>query len=246
MSTAPTSTGPISTAQISTGPISTGPFSTGPSAPSASPPAPTTGPADGAVPDHVRLGVGLRFTLLPAADDVVPAVLGSLAAGSAAVPAVTVRTDDVSSLVRGSEQDLARYLVAVLVHAAHVTASGHVVATVHLSRGCPGEVGCAVDGGLPAVEPVRLEPTGVAAAAHWALYPLGTTDAMGPIERAVATARSAGVATPEHFVTRLEGDLADVVAQVVDTWTATGREVAHVVTHATISLGSPTATGGAR
>lgn len=216
--------------------------------PSAAPAATTTdaNPApDPGRPEHLRVGVGLRFTLLPAADDVVPVVLGSLAVGAAAVPEVEVVTDDVSSLVRGREQDLVRYLVAVLAHAATVTPSGHVVASVHLSRGCPGEVGgqdlCAVDGGLPDVAPVRLEPTGLRAAAHWALYPLGTTDAMGPIERAIARAGVAGtLARPEHFVTRLEGDLADVLATVVDTWTGVGREVAHVVTHATVSLGSPT------
>lgn len=223
--------------------------------------APATPPAVPAVPgtstaqdrpDHERLGVGLRFTLLPAADDVVPVVLGSLAAGAVAVPAVRVATDDVSTLVRGAEADLARYLVAVLAHAASATPSGHVVAVVHLSRGCPGEVSdaggeaCGVAGGLAVVPPVRLPASGLRAAAHWALYPLGTADVMAPIGRAIASAGSAGtLARPEHLVTRLEGDLADVLATLVDTWAALGAEVAHVVTHATVSLGSPTVRGTA-
>ncbi|WP_199424852.1 YkoF family thiamine/hydroxymethylpyrimidine-binding protein [Actinotalea solisilvae] len=217
---------------------------TAPSTPSADPPR-TTAPAAtarAAGADHERLGVGLRFTLLPAADDVVPVVLGSLAAGALAVPAVQVATDDVSTLVRGAEADLARYLVAVLTHAASATPSGHVVAVVHLSRGCPGEVGCDLEGGLAAVAPVRLAPTGLRAAAHWALYPLATADVMGPIGRAIDRAATSGtLARPEHLVTRLEGDLADVLATLVDTWSALGGEVAHVVTHATLSLGSPTA-----
>jgi energy-coupling factor transport system substrate-specific component len=207
-------------------------------------------PAAEARVDHERLGVGLRFTLLPAADDVVPVVLGSLAAGTLAVPAVRVETDDVSTLVRGAEADLARYLVAVLAHATRATPGGHVVAVVHLSRGCPGEVGddggaaCGVPGGLPAIAPVRLPGSGVRAAAHWALYPLGTADVMAPIGRAIASAGSAGtLSRPEHLVTRLEGDLADVLSTLVDTWAALGAEVAHVVTHATVSLGSPTASG---
>ncbi len=225
-------------------------MSTAPASPpvAPAPPAPSAPPTEDrvAAPEHVRLGVGLRFSLHPAADDVVPPILGSLAAGAAAVPGLAVTTDDVSTLVRGTEQDLAADLVAVLTHAATVTRSGHVVASVHLSRGCPGEVGCSPEGGLPAVPPVRLAPTGLHAAAHWALYPLGTVDAMGPIERAIDGARTAGLARPEHFVTRLEGDLADVLATVVDTWTGVGREVAHVVTHATVSLGSPTTSDGAR
>ncbi|WP_182113294.1 MULTISPECIES: YkoF family thiamine/hydroxymethylpyrimidine-binding protein [unclassified Actinotalea] len=224
--TAPTSTAPTSTAPTTT--------------------APTT---SGDVPDHVRAGVGLRLTLLPAADDVVPPILGALAAAALEVPGLEVATDDVSTLVRGPEQDLARYLVAVLTSAVAATPSGHVVAVVHLSRGCPGELdrvagetGCAVAGDLPGVAPVSLPATGLRAAAHWALYPLGVPDAMGPIERAIARAGDAGtLARPEHFVTRLEGDLADVLATVVDTWAAVGGEVRHVVSHATVSLGSPSA-----
>lgn len=210
----------------------------------------TTGPAPSTltpgVPDHpadhVRLGVGARFTLVPAADDVVPVILGALAAGRRAVPEVAVRTDDVSSLVRGSEQDLARYLTAVIAEAVRTTPSGHVVATVALSRGCPGEVGCVLPtGDLAVVPPVELEPVGLATAAHWALYPLGTDDAMGPIARAIELAQAAGTwGGAENFATRLEGDLAEVLATLVDTWTTVGREVAHVAAHATLSIGSPT------
>src|SRR5690554_951629 len=92
--------------------------------------------------DHVRLGVGARLTVVPAADDPVPVILGALGAGREAAPEVGVRTDDVSTLVRGSEQDLTRYLTVVIAEAARATPSGHLVATVALSRGCPGEVGC--------------------------------------------------------------------------------------------------------
>jgi hypothetical protein len=103
-------------------------------------------------------------------------------------------------------------------------------------------VGCALPAGdLAVVPPVTLEPTGLRAAAHWALYPLGTPDAMGPIAEAIETARNAGTwGGAESFATRLDGDLAAVVATVVDTWTAVGRAVAHVAAHATLSLGSPT------
>ncbi|MCL3862558.1 Ykof family thiamine-binding protein [Actinotalea sp. K2] len=212
---------------------------------STSPEAPTTPPT---AADHVRLGVGARFTLHPAADDVVPVILGALAAGRAAVPSVTVRTDDVSTLLRGSEQDLALFLTTVVAHAAEATGSGHVVATVALSRGCPGEVGCELPAGdLVAVPRVVLESTGHAAAAHWALYPLGVVDAMGPIASAIDLAREAGTwGGAENFATRLDGDLAEVIATFLDTWTRVGREVAHVAAHATISVGSPSSRAGAR
>lgn len=191
--------------------------------------------------DHVRMGVGARLTLHPATDDFVPVILSALSAARAAAPGVTVRTDDVSTLLRGSEQDVATFVTAVVAHAAAVTSTGHVVATLALSRGCPGEVGCDLPAGdLVVVDPVELPATGVAASAHWALYPLGTTDAMGPILAAIEAAQERGTyGGPENFATRLDGDLSDVLATVVDTWTGVGREVAHVAAHVTISVGSP-------
>ncbi|GGC15532.1 YkoF family thiamine/hydroxymethylpyrimidine-binding protein [Cellulomonas carbonis] len=192
-------------------------------------------------PDHVRLGVGARLTLHPAADAFVEVIVSSLAAAQATVPQVEVHTDDVSTLLRGGERDVAAFVLACVAHAARITPTGHVVATLALSRGCPGEVGCTLPAGeLPAVEPVDLPATGVGASAHWALYPLGTTDAMGPIEAAIATAQRRGTwGGAEHFATRLDGDLADVLGTVVDTWTGVGREVAHVAAHVTVSVGSP-------
>ncbi|MBC7292092.1 MAG: hypothetical protein H5T83_12265 [Actinotalea sp.] len=194
-------------------------------------------------PDHVRLGVGARVTLHPATDDFVPVILSALSAARAAAPHVTVRTDDVSTLLRGSEQDVATFVAELVAHAARVTPTGHVVATLALSRGCPGEVGCDLPPGeLVRVAPVELVPSGVRASAHWALYPLGTADAMGPILAAIEAAQERGTyAGAENFATRLDGDLAEVLATVVDTWTGVGREVAHVAAHATVSVGSPSA-----
>ncbi len=229
----------------------TGPAPRSAAAPEAAAPDTPVPEAGGAVPEapaeHVRLGVGARFTLLPAADDVVPVILGALEAGRRAVPDVAVRTDDVSSLVRGSEQDIARYLTAVVAQAARTTPSGHVVASVALSRGCPGEVGCDLTPGeLVEVPRVVVGPTGLTAAAHWALYPLGTRDAMGPIARAIELAQADGTwGGAENFAPRLDGDLAAVLATLIDTWTAVGRDVAHVAAHATVSVGSPGASSAA-
>ena len=46
-------------------------------------------------------------------------------------------------------------------------------------------------------------------------------------------------ASPAHYATRLTGDVSDVVATAVDAWAQVGTEVPHVVTHLTISVGSP-------
>ncbi|AEE46508.1 YkoF family thiamine/hydroxymethylpyrimidine-binding protein [Cellulomonas fimi] len=206
-------------------------------------PPPLPAAAEAARRTAADLGIGARFSLHPAADDAGAAVLDALAAADRS--AVDVVTDDVSTLVRGTEADVVRFVHDVVAAAGRP--GRHVVAQVHLSRGCPGEVACATADDVvlaPVVVP-DLPATGLRAAAHWALYPLddGTAgrpgDHMRAIEQAVAVARTRAVVTPSTFVTRLDGDLADVLGAVVDGWLAAARHVRHVVAHATITLHSP-------
>jgi len=148
--------------------------------------------------------------------------------------------------VRGGEADVVRYVYDVLAAAGETR--WHVVAHVLLSRGCPGEVACELpdDALLDSVPVPDLATTGLAASAHWALYPLDDTggDHLGHIMTAIGTAGSAATTTPEHFVTRLDGDLADVLTAVAAGWLEAARHVRHVVTHVTVSMHSPSA--GAR
>ncbi len=194
-------------------------------------------------PSPAELGVGARLSLHPHRDDFVDVIVGALAGDR--VRDVEVTTDDVSTFVRGTEDAVVRYLFDVLLAA--VGAGGHLVAHVHLSRGCPGEVDCTLadDTLLFSGDVPTLPASGVRAAAHWALYPLDdggpgrTGDHMAAITAAIDAARERVDVTSEHFVTRLDGDLADVLSTVVAGWLGAGRSVRHVVTHATISLGSP-------
>lgn len=206
---------------------------------------PGTAPGAGVDPAQAAadLGVGARFSLHPASDDAVAVILDALA--QADRHAVQVTTDDVSTLVRGTETDVVRFVHDVVAAAGrHGT---HVVAHVQLSRGCPGEVACTLpdDVVLAAVDAPELPPTGLRAAAHWALYPLDDGhegrpgDHMRAIEQAIAVARSRATVAPEHFVTRLDGDLADVLGAVADAWLAAARHVRHVVAHVTVTLHSP-------
>lgn len=198
-----------------------------------------------------QLGVGARFSLHPLSGDAVPLILRALASGDAT--RLDIVTDDVSTFVRGEEPDVLTYLRDVIATAG---ATGvHTVAHVLLSRGCPGEVDCDLpdDAVLRPVPLPVLEPTGLAASAHWALYPLddglagpgGTRrDHLAVIEAAVDRARARGTwSRAEHFVTRLDGDLADVLTTVAEGWLLAGRTVRHVTTHVTISLHSPSAGG---
>jgi len=211
----------------------------------------------GATPE--QLGIGMRFSIHPHCDDFVDVILGALTDAEAAglTEGLVIETDEVSTYVGAraepAEQRLVAYLAAVIAAASRRSGGGHVVAHVLFSRGCPGEVLCDLSTiGLPSPAPVQFEPTGLRAAVQWSLYPLldGDSDAgghMAHIEAAVASARRRGTAAaPAHYATKITGDLADVLSTAVDAWARVGAHVMHVVTHLTVTVGSPSPanTGG--
>ena len=194
-----------------------------------------------------EFGVGARLTLAVMADDYVDVILGALR--SADATGLEVQTGKVSTYVSGAEQDVLRYLSQVIAGAGR--GGAHVAAAVHLSRGCPGGVSCDIPEGGAALysEIPQLEPTGIKTAADWAIYPLadggtGTAaaDHMRDIYAAIDYAKSTGVTvTEDHYVTRLDGDVAQVLQTIAAGWILIGRSVQHVVTHATLSINSPSA-----
>ncbi|QZY28966.1 Ykof family thiamine-binding protein [Nocardioides coralli] len=198
-----------------------------------------------------QLGVGMRLSVHPHCDDYVAVILGALedAQHAGAGEGLEVETDEVSTYVaaRGEhpEQRLVQYAAALVAAAHRRSDGGHVVAHVLLSRGCPGEATCEPTAAqLPRATAIELPGTGIRAAAQWSLYPLldgGPDDAhMDHIEAAIKEAQSRGTAAePAHYATLLTGDLGDVLATAADAWARVGQEVAHVVTHLTVSVGSP-------
>ena len=206
--------------------------------------------ATGATPE--QLGVGMRLSVHPHCDDFGGVILGALAdvIGDGLSDGLVVETDEVSSYVGArtepAEQRLAAFAVAIIAAASRRCEGGHVVAHILLSRGCPGEVSCDLDvAGLPSAAPVELESTGIRAVAQWSLYPLldggsGHGDHMSHIEAAIAAAHARGAAGGAgHYATKLTGDVAEVLAIAVDGWAQVGAVVPHVVTHLTVSVGSP-------
>lgn len=205
--------------------------------------APLTSPTPSIEPS--RFGIGGRITLSVMSDDFQEIILAAIA--ETAHDGLTIETDPVSTWVTGPEDAIARYFSALIA-----VASGggrHVVATIMLSRGCPGEIDCELPGHPPvfAAGPLRLPPTGVDALAQWSLYPLddhGTSerkaDHMRDIMSAIEDARASGTyAGSDHYATRLSGDVAAVIATITTAWSKVGRTVAHVTTHATVSVNSP-------
>lgn len=206
--------------------------------------------ATGATPE--QLGVGMRLSVHPHCDDFADVILGALAdvTGDGSSDDLVVETDEVSSYVGArtepAEQRLAAFAVAIIAAASQRCGGGHVVTHILLSRGCPGEVSCDLEvTGLPSAAPVELEPTGIRAAAQWSLYPLldggsGHGAHMSHIEAAIAAAHTRGTAArANHYATKLTGDVAEVLATAVDAWAQVGAVVPHVVSHLTVSVGSP-------
>lgn len=189
-----------------------------------------------------QYGVGARFTLSIYDSDYVRIILSALSEADAT--GLTVETNDISTFVTGPEARVLRYLRDVIAGAA---ASGaHLSAAILLSRGCPGELQCALPAGVDALgaDPVSLEPAGVRARAHWSLYPLldggSSGEHMAPIYAAIEQAKADGVYSgSDHFATRLDGDLAAVLQTAANAWIGVGGEVQHVVTHLTVSINSP-------
>ncbi|MBC9954167.1 hypothetical protein ICM05_05840 [Leucobacter sp. cx-42] len=210
---------------------------------STSTPEPASAPAPAPALAPEQYGVGARFTLSVYDSDYVRIILGALAEANR--DGLTIETTDISTFIGGAEQRVLEFLHEVIAKAA---ATGvHLSATILLSRGCPGELTCALPAGVAALgaAPVTLERTGVRARAHWSLYPLldgdSTGDHMTPIYEAIESAKQAGVYSgSDHFATRLDGDLADVLATAANGWIGVGAVVQHVTTHLTVSLNSPT------
>ncbi|WP_241490304.1 Ykof family thiamine-binding protein [Leucobacter chromiiresistens] len=222
-------------------------------------------PGAPAVPTPEQYGVGARFTLSVYDSDYVRIILQALDAADAT--GLAVETNDISTCITGAEQRVLEYLEQVIAGAAR--SGAHLSAAILLSRGCPGELQCALPPGVDAVgaEPIRLPRSGVRARAHWSLYPLldartasspgsaaasaapgageaRPADHMTPIYAAIEQAKAAGVYSgSDHYATRLDGDLAAVLTTAANAWIGVGAVIQHVVTHLTVSINSPSLAG---
>jgi hypothetical protein len=205
--------------------------------------------------DPLRFGVGARITVSVMSDRYVEIILGALRSLDSS--GLTVETGDVSTYIGGDETAILRYLTDLSSNIA--SSNAHASLTIHLFRGCPGAITCALPSG-PGPRRTAL-PTGRVldrfASAEWALYPLvdgpggegegGSrleADHMRDIYAAIDYAvRNGTYRKSEKSVTRLEGDLGVILETVVRGWVGVGGSVQHVASHLTVSLNSPSHKG---
>jgi hypothetical protein len=195
--------------------------------------------------DPLLFGVGARVTVSIMSSDYVSIIITALKSVDSSD--LLVQTGDVSTYIGGSESALLRYTTDLCSGVAKT--GEHASISIHLSRGCPGEVACSLPGGAGprSVQVSQGQVTGQYAAAEWALYPLVDSakagvepDHMRDIYAAIDMAKENGTfRDSKHFVTRLEGDLGTVIATAFAGWTMVGRTVQHVASHLTVSINSP-------
>ena len=182
---------------------------------------------------------GARVSLYPMTDRYARVILDAIK--GLRDTGLEVETDDVSTFIGGDRDRVFGELARVFAAAART--GEHVVMTVLLSHGCPGETYCEATGEVrvPAPAAAEGEKSGVAVSAQWSLYPLGSDGYMDVIYREIGRTKQAGVfAKGAHFVSGLRGDLTDVVGAIRASFDAACADAGHVVAHATVSANSPT------
>lgn len=182
---------------------------------------------------------GARISLYPMTDRYVPVIQGAVAGlqGSG----LEVETDDVSTFLGGDRDRVFAELERIFASAARTGA--HVVMTITLSHGCPGETYCEATGEViaPAASSASGAKSGTPVSAQWSLYPLGDDGYMSVIYREIDRTKAAGVfARGAHFVSALHGDLSDVLRAIRTSFDAACHDVGHVVAQITLSANSPT------
>ena len=182
---------------------------------------------------------GARISLYPMTDRYVPIILDAVR--DLGKEPLEVETDDVSTFIGGDRDRVFAQLERIFAEAART--GEHVVMTVLLSHGCPGETYCEATGEVrvPHGGQEVTGKTGVTVSCQWSLYPLGSEGYMDVIYREIERTKRAGVfARGAHFVSALRGDLADVLAAVRASFDAACTDAGHVVAHVTLSANSPT------
>src|SRR2546425_7544564 len=132
---------------------------------------------------------GARFSLYPMTDRYVPVILDAIK--GLKDTGLEVETDDVSTFLGGDRDRVFGEVERVFACAART--GEHVVMTLLLSHGCPGETYCESTGERRA--PGRSArpggKTGVTTSCQWSLYPLGVPGYMDVIYREIDRTKQA-------------------------------------------------------
>ncbi|MBW8351619.1 Ykof family thiamine-binding protein [Bacillus sp. IITD106] len=182
--------------------------------------------------------VGLRFSLYPMSEQFVDVIKGAL--NEADTSKVWLKTDDISTCIRGKSAHVFDVAKAIFLHAAK--RGLHVVLNGTFSIGCPGD---SEGDSYMNVDDVRsneadLSKLRIEAPTQFALYPMNDSSYMDLIADVVEIAKKKGTFSGGiHYASRLDGDTHDVFATLEDSFMATQEKVSHVTMTVNIAANSP-------
>lgn len=186
--------------------------------------------------------VGFRFTLNPMTGNFVKIIKGAL--NETYTSNVWKHTDDVSTVIRGKQNHVFNVAKALTLHAAKT--GEHVALNGTFSIGCPGDTSGDVYLDKDDVL-LNTDDTKQYVSSQFALYPMNNPDYMSVIYKEVERAKEHGVWNDSmHYASGIHGDIHDVFAFFEESFThARSEEHRHLVMTVSMSINSPSHTGGA-
>lgn len=182
--------------------------------------------------------VGCRFSLYVMSDRFIDVILGALKEVDSTK--VWMKTDDVSTCIRGRQSHVFDVVKAIYVKAAQTGL--HVSLNGTFSIGCPGDT--EGDTYMSEDDVVRNEPSIAGAkldtACQFALYPLSLPDYMDAIYAGCRPAQENGTfAGGVHYASRLEGNVHDVFNALAQGFDLVQQQSSHTVMTVNFSANSP-------
>lgn len=181
---------------------------------------------------------GVSFSVSPMSDQFVDIILGALQ--EVDTSKVWMKTDDVTTTIRGKTAHVFDVSKAIFLHAA--TTGEHVSYQATYSLGCPGDsagdVFMAEDNILLNAD--RTKSIQQPIAAKFSLYPLGGGNYMDVIYEQIEAMKEHVEVSPSHYSTRLDGQAVDVFDGLEKVFEATVKGgSSHTVMTVSISANSP-------
>jgi uncharacterized protein YqgV (UPF0045/DUF77 family) len=157
---------------------------------------------------HYKELAGVNFSIHPMSDDFVDIIKGALE--EAETSKVMIKTDDVTTTMKGKLNHVFDVTKAIFIHAAKT--KKHIAFQATFSMGCPGTPGepVTLDLDEDVLNADKVKDTEQHAAAKFALYPMGGNDVMNLILKQIELMKNYGTVTPVDFATRLDGEAAAI------------------------------------
>lgn len=186
--------------------------------------------------------VGFRFSLHPMSGNFIKIIKGAL--NRTDTSNVWMHTDDVSTVIRGKQNQVFNVAKAIALHAAKT--GEHVALSGTFSIGCPGD--SEGDAYLEKSDELpNQDATPQYVSSQFALYPMNNPAYMEVIYREIDRAKAHGVFNESmHYASGIHGDIHDVFAFYEESFThARSEEHRHLVMTLSMSINSPSHGGNA-